>query len=412
MRSLRPCRLTDGGPSVPVPLLLAAVCLLILPLSRARAEDAFQSDLTGYLDNLLTVERFYDHPTIEERVQPADIQRIRLMWEGDWKRLSWQAHYEHFMKVTRESEEGMEITGRVESVSAAFRYFDLESNIETRGDFVWDHQLDRLNARIDLELADITLGRQAISWGVGYLWSPVDLLTTFSPLQINRDYKAGIDAVLLNVPLGPFQGLSVAYAPEEEWDDSALLGRYRASLGNVDVAVMGGWILTDHVAGGEVNADIHGMGLRLEATHTWTEDDDRFVRALAGLDYQFTPNLFLQLEYYYNGFGVDDPERYSEVILSPRFQRGEIFNTAEHYLGINGRYQLTPLTVTSGTVIINLNDGSTLVEPALVYSLGNNAELRMGGILALGDEPDVNLQSEFGSYPDLVFAEVVWYVGR
>lgn len=390
------------------------VCLLLVPLSQAWAEGAFQSDLTGYFDNLFTLKRFYSDPAIEERVQPMDVQRLRLMWEGRWKRLSWEAHYEHSMAVRLTSEEVVAVgtSGRVERASAAFRYLDLDWNIKTREQFFWDHQFDRLNAKIDLSLADLIFGRQAISWGVGYLWSPVDLLTTFSPLQINRDYKAGMDAALLDVPVGPFQESYLAYAPDENWSHSALLGRHRLRLGSVDVAVMGGWIISDYVLGGEVNADVKGIGMRLEATHTWPEETSRFVRTLVGFDYQFTADLFLQLEYYYNGFGTSDPAGYLQVIRAPRSLRGEIYNTAHHYLGVNGRYQLTPLIFLNGTTIINLNDGSALLEPALIYSLSNNAEIRLGAILALGKRPDGNLRSEFGAYPHLGFGEIIFYFGR
>lgn len=388
------------------------VFLLLVIIPPVQAEDAFQTDFTGYFDNLFTLKSYYSHPTIEDRVQSTDIQRLRLMWEGSWKRLSYEAHYEHLMAVRRTSAEAIGTSGRVERVSAAFRYLDLDWNIETQEHFTWDHQLDRLNAKIDLGFADLTLGRQAISWGVGYLWSPVDLLTTFSPLQINRDYKAGVDAVLLDLPLGPFQESYLAYAPEENWDNSALLARHRLRLGAVDVAVMGGWTISDYVLGGEINADIKGIGMRMEAIHTWPEDTSRFVRALFGLDYQCTSDFFLQLEYYYNGFGTSDPDRYSDVSAAPRFLRGEIFNTAHHYLGLNGRYQLTPLVILHGSAIINLNDGSALLEPALIYSLSNNAEIRIGAILALGKRPDDSLRSEFGAYPHLGFGELIFYFGR
>ena len=388
------------------------VFVLLVPFWYAQAEGAFQSDFTGYFDNLFTLKSFYSHPTIDERIQPIDMQHLRLMWEGSWRRLSWEAHYEHFMTARLTSQEAIGTSGRAERVSAALRYFDLDWNIETREHFLWDHQFDRLNVKIDLGSANLTLGRQAISWGVGYLWSPVDLLTTFSPLQINRDYKAGIDAVLLDVPLGPFQESYLAYAPHEKWSNSALLGRHRLRLGSADVALMGGWIISDYVLGGEINADVKGVGVRLEATHTWPEETSRFVRALLGFDYQFTSDLLLQFEYYYNGFGTSDPARYLQVILAPRFQRGEVFNTAQHYLGGNGRYQLTPLIILNGAAIINLNDGSALLEPALIYSLSNNAEIRLGAIFALGKKPNDNLQSEFGTYPHLGFGEVIFYFGR
>ncbi len=388
------------------------VFLLLVPSSYLQAQETFQSDLTVYFDNLFTFKGFYSHPSIEERAQPTDSQRLRLIYEGSWKTLSWEAHYEHLIGGRLTSEEAIGASARAERVSAAFRYFDLDWDIETKEHFFWEHQFDRLNAKVDLGLADLIFGRQAISWGVGYLWSPVDLLTTFSPLQINRDYKAGIDAMLLDVPLGPFQESYLAYAPDEKWSNSALLGRHRLRLGPMDMAVTGGWIISDYVLGGEINADVKGVGVRLEATHTWPEVTSRFVRAVLGFDYQFTPDLFLQLEYYYNGFGTTDPARYLQVMSAPRFQRGEVFNTAPHYIGGNGRYQLTPLIILNGNTIINLNDGSALLEPAMVYSLSDNAEIRLGAIFAVGKRPKDNLRSEFGTYPHLGFGEVVYYFGR
>jgi opacity protein-like surface antigen len=408
VRALRKITLHLENLIIPAWLLF----LLLVSIPPVQAEDAFQTDFTGYFDNLFILKDYYSHPTIEDRVQPTDMQRLRLMWEGSWERISFEAHYEHLMAVRRTAVEGIGTSGRIENVSAAFRYLDLDWNIETQEHFTWDHQFDRLNAKIDLGFANLTVGRQAISWGVGYLWSPVDLLTTFSPLQINRDYKAGVDAVLLDIPLGPFQEVYLAYAPEESWDNSGLLARHRLRLGAVDVAMTGGWIISDYVLGGEINADIKGMGMRMEVTHTWPEDTSRFVRALFGLDYQCTPALFLQLEYYYNGFGTSDPARYEDVSTTPRFLRGEIYNTAHHYLGVNGRYQFTPLIVLHGSTIINLNDGSVLLEPALIYSLSNNAEIRLGAIAALGKRPDDHLRSEFGAYPYLGFGELIFYFGR
>ena len=69
--------------------------------------------------------------------------------------------------------------------------------------------LDRLNLQFDLNKVRITVGRQAVTWGVSYFWPALDLFGPFAPQQIDREYKSGVDIVRMVVALGPFSELEV-----------------------------------------------------------------------------------------------------------------------------------------------------------------------------------------------------------
>lgn len=42
-----------------------------------------------------------------------------------------------------------------------------------------------------------TLGRQAVSWGNGMVYAPMDLFNPFAPTVVDQDHKAGDDLILV-----------------------------------------------------------------------------------------------------------------------------------------------------------------------------------------------------------------------
>jgi len=112
---------------------------------------------------------------------------------------------------------------------------------------------DRLNIRISFPRADLTLGRQAVTFGKTYFWNPMDVFLPFRIWDIDRDYKKGVDAVRLDIPLGLFSGISLTAAPGKEivltddltasaakknvsWYGSALLAHFYTTSANWDLA--------------------------------------------------------------------------------------------------------------------------------------------------------------------------------
>jgi len=73
------------------------------------------------------------------------------------------------------------------------RVFDLSHNISERNDRVIAHRLDRLYLGHTSEKTVLKIGRQAVSWGNGLIYNPVDFFNPFDPAAVDTEYKTGDD---------------------------------------------------------------------------------------------------------------------------------------------------------------------------------------------------------------------------
>jgi hypothetical protein len=80
------------------------------------------------------------------------------------------------------------------------RAVDLTKVVHDSGKGAVLHRLDRLWAGYATEKAVIRLGRQAISWGNGLFYAPMDLVNPFDPATIDTEYKAGRSAACRGRP--------------------------------------------------------------------------------------------------------------------------------------------------------------------------------------------------------------------
>ena len=73
------------------------------------------------------------------------------------------------------------------------RLFDLTKVITDGSDHAWLHRLDRFWAGYAGEKIVVRAGRQALSWGNGLYFHPLDLVNPFDPTTIDTEYKTGDD---------------------------------------------------------------------------------------------------------------------------------------------------------------------------------------------------------------------------
>ena len=73
------------------------------------------------------------------------------------------------------------------------RAFNLTDVIKDGDRSVSLHRLDRLWIGYASEKTVVRLGRQALSWGNGQFYAPMDLVNPFDPATVDTEYKAGDD---------------------------------------------------------------------------------------------------------------------------------------------------------------------------------------------------------------------------
>ena len=73
------------------------------------------------------------------------------------------------------------------------RIFDLTWPISDSAKQRTIHRFDRLAFEYRKGSTAVTIGRQAVSWGSGFVFNPLDLFNPFAPTTVDTDYKSGDD---------------------------------------------------------------------------------------------------------------------------------------------------------------------------------------------------------------------------
>jgi len=306
------------------------------------------------------------------------------------------------------------------ATGATRRLFDLDATLVRGGDAEVVAELDRLSLTWQRRTFRLVAGRQAITWGVNYFWPVLDLFAPFPPERIDREYKPGVDALRLTVPLGALSEVEVVAAGQgTSLEDDASVGALaRVHLGPADVGAMAGRFHRDLVLGGFVTANVRGTGVRVEVAYTDSGDPadavigrSSFWRASAGVDRQLTPTLTLSAEAGWNGFGSDDPADYPRIAAADRVQRGEVNSLGRSYIGASLVWQAHPLVSVTGVVLVNLSDASVLFLPHVDWSLADNLSLVAGALIGIGPglNPDKTPGSEYGTVPATVYTALRAY---
>jgi hypothetical protein len=302
--------------------------------------------------------------------------------------------------------------------------------------------LDRANVRLRLPGADVTAGRQAITFSKAYFWNPLDVFLAFDPRQFDRDYKPGVDAVRADVPLGAFAGVNVVgaagrtldafgVATDDDtlaatWFGSAVMGRLFGTFRGWDLSLQGGKIYGGYQAGGGAVGEAGPLEVRVEAAHFVAlasppllpgvlPPEERLVEdgttLVLGLGHRFPNTLTLEGEYFRNGLG--DADHLEASLL--RFGNGQTLDIGENLLGLVASYDVLPILVGYLGWIVSLDDGSFQFQPRLTWAAADEVEVLAGAIVSSGDRPAVGppaglrLRSEFGTFPDVYYAEVKLY---
>ncbi|MGD8988277.1 MAG: hypothetical protein PVH57_08960 [Syntrophobacterales bacterium] len=338
----------------------------------------------------------------------------------------------------------------VESESPIFRSGSAETRYRAM-DANWDwHEgdktsatlwLDRANAKLALAKADITIGRQAITFGKAYFWNPLDVFLAFDPRQFDRDYKAGVDAIRADVSWSPFSGVNlVAVAGRQldgsgefvddgsfvnaSWYGSALMAHAFTTYEGWDFALQTGKIYGGYQLGGGLVGEIGPVETRVEAAYFWAQDDseplpdpqqgdlveDNFT-AVVGLGHRFDNTLTLQFEYFYNGAG--DPDDLNGSFF--RFASGNILQISRNLTGFLVSYEFQPILIGQVIWLHSWDDASNNIQPILTWSATDNMDLLVGANLNFGERPegtsvlDFQIESEYGTFPNLYFMQFKWY---
>ena len=304
--------------------------------------------------------------------------------------------------------------------SNRFRYKDLDPVLSEHGDHVVVLQnLDRFNYQLGTDSGDLTIGRQVISFGSARFINPTDIFLPFVLQTLNQEYRVGIDAIRYQVDLDGFtildSGLIIGEDGKKE--NSAAFFRGKTSLEGNDFEAI--YIQLDNawLAGGGIERALGDFGFWLETAYMNNNSDNinSYWRHSIGSDFALDDNIIVMMEYHYNGAGSRDSRDYIDILQQQPYERGGVYLLGQNYLIPAISWVANPLVSVTASSFFNLDDQSSFISLTAEVSWSDNLYSDFGSQMSIGNNPEinssgeVNLASEFGSYPLSLYASLRYY---
>ena len=420
---------------VPVVLLVCA-CLLTCALPAYAAQ--LWSDASGERSVSLNTSLKWtsvlsyasgDTVFFPEEWSAASLWRFRAV--VDARPTTWLAAQIAYEQRARTVSEGAGAAGGAgllpKELPAPYRVKQVDDPlVEVGSTFSYRHELDRAAASLSLSRAEVTVGRQAVGWGRGLVFGAVDIFAPFSPLESDREWRRGIDAVRLRAPVTDLISVDAVAAFGESMEESAFVGRVHGYIGNVDGELFAGSRCEDGFYGASLSfpvldAELHGEAAvflspePLPAGGSFGSDDVAVKTVVGGSrSFDFAGGLMLVAEYHYSGFGFPDIEDASDYFDDPafleRYVRGDSQVLGRHACAIQLSYGFAGVTPLSATWLTSPVDGSGVVVPSVVWVFSDSVTLTASAYVSHGAPPEGSrIMSEYGGTPTSGLIQISFY---
>lgn len=397
-------------------ILTLIICLMITPLSGI-ADAEFR--VGGYYKNFSTV---FNSPLPDASMMGVVVNRLRLnLAYAPTDALSFAFAYDFTPRVQDPLLFSQSLFA-VGVASSRYRVADFDARIypqngEPVGSVGIYHNLDRAAVQFSTDFADISVGRDAIAWGSARVVNPTDVIAPYTYDQLDTEDRVGVDAIRVRIPVDVMGEVDTGYIFGSNFDfgKSAVFLRSQLNAAETDFSLLLLEFQENLLVGLDVARGIGGAGSWLEMAYVFAKPfdeesntSDNYLRTSVGLDYSFGGETYAFIEYHFSGAGARKPEDFLTNLEQPAYTSGGVYLLGRHYLVPGVTHQVTPLISVNGQLLFNLSDPSTLVAPQIAYNVAEDIHLSVGGFISLGKRPkngeSPEFQSEFGSYPNLLFS--------
>ncbi len=302
-----------------------------------------------------------------------------------------------------------------------------------RWDLTWEHtqsvsttvrtRVEDLSLTLRAGPVDLEIGRQPISLGTSHFVSVLDVIAPFAPGYLDATYKPGVDAVRVRTAVGMTGEAEIIAVGADPWEQGALLGRVRVPLLGQDFLALGGRFRERGFGGIAWEGEIAPFAIwgELGLFERKPEEEPFFAgwseaafSGIAGMEVDIPFEIRAGLAAMYQDFGAREPEDLPIAYASAPFREGWVFLGSAGYAVLTASRRLHPLITSSFSGLTNLTDGSTLWQPQVTFSTGENTDLSVYGWSGTGpgprtDGPALVPRSEFGLIPDGTGLYARWF---
>jgi len=254
--------------------------------------------------------------------------------------------------------------------------------------------LDNAYIKIAFDQFDITVGKQQISLGSGYVWNPTDVFNIKDVLDPTYE-QPGHNAMRLDVPLGNSYTFTTLYSPGDLWRNSAKLAQLKGRISHMDyslIAIEKIWPFHDYsqfdeqimnfpelpekrrLFGASTEGELLGLGVWAEYGYNKMESTDDFYELVIGMNYTFDFQTFIMAEFYRNTLAKKDHKDYTINDWMRQFtaeqksiSRDQVYFLVQH--------PVTDFVSLGSSGIFSISDKSFALVPMLNYSFSQNMEI-------------------------------------
>jgi hypothetical protein len=394
--------------------------LVLGGLLLAGAAPADEVRVGGYLKTFFTA---LDAPASGEPTEGIGLTRLRL-------NLSWHpgensaAEFAYTVAPRLQSTAGAE-GGLPRPAPLSYRAADVRARLypapgDRVGSFLVRQNLDRAYFVYSMSFVDLQVGRQPIAFGAARVLNPTDLLAPFTYEELDKEERAGVDALRLRAALGARGEVDVGMVLGDglKMGEGAFFARGSFYVRQTDWTLMAVVFKENVLLGFDAARSLGGAGTWLEAGYALagaTNDyrsEENYLRLSTGLDYSFGAKSYSFVEYHFNGAGADAAADYLSQLGQTAYAQGTVYLLGRHYLSSGFSYQITPLLAATAQVLVNAGDGSAFISPRCEYSLVEDVFIEFGTFLGTGASLATKTgrpRSEFGLYPRIYFSSMRFY---
>ena len=269
--------------------------------------------------------------------------------------------------------------------------------------------LDNAYLKLSLKYFDLTVGKQQISQGEGYVWNPTDVFNMRDILDPAYE-QPGHNALRMDFPMGSDYSLSAIYSPGNNWKDSAKVILFNGKISRIDYSLIAAeriWRFHDYTRFDTENIDflelpekrrLLGLSVAGEflGAEIWTEygynkmqDSKDYYEFVLGAEYTFDFQTLLLVEFYRNALGKKDYRQYSlndwmRVLIS------EQRTVTREQIYVHIKHPITDSLDLSISNIYCISDNSLALVPTLSYNPSKNVEIMAYLNLNFGKEGKSN----------------------
>ncbi len=279
----------------------------------------------------------------------------------------------------------------------------------------------------DFNLADrlfFRAGKHTINWGVGYFFSPADVLnlTPIDPADPEAD-REGPVSIKAHLPIGVHNLYLYLIANDvREPLDLALAPKAELVVGGLEVG-LGAFLRKDLALRGIATAtyNLGDFGFLAEGVVSYGSDkiflqatddlvsyplgvapylraDELFVSATAGVQYSnMDAGLFIAAQYLYNGEGYtdagiirDNPAAVGALLTAGEISTGDLQRPGVHYAAVSASWRDIGESSFSASVfwISDFDDLSGMITPQLTWDFLDRGSISLSTPISYGDEGD------------------------